>query len=522
MVARARQALPGPTTVERKSSKDIGVEEPGGRRRVVGRLRLLLATFLSLAIVSSSGGLKQISNFRDHRVGRTWTHARSPVSGPLGRPAGRRVSSRDVLGLSSGMHRLSYRRSAEGVDGETGVGRGCTGEEADEALDDVEDEDDVDDIAIDIPQDSAWNAEWIVSPSSVLDTRPMKGTESLFDRLEARSPPQGGAGSGRSSKGKNFYSSKRSEVASGANSRGQYRLDRFVATMATADSRPLSRERLKLLIKEGSVSVNGKKASKPSSALKNGDLVKVEVPEPKPLRMEPEDLPIDIVFEDQDMLVVCKPAGMLTHPTPKQYNGTLVNAVLHKCKGRLSSINGIIRPGIVHRLDRDTEGLLLIAKTDRAHRHLAAQIKAHTARRTYRAIVYGDPQGQSGTVDAPLKMDHKQRRIAVDASGRHAVTHWKVLERFGGRAALVECDLETGRQHQIRAHMRFIRHPLIGDPVYGKGYNHPFSLPHLQGQALQAYKLQFTHPVTEERLVVQVPEAGYMAQALAALRDQCG
>eukprot|EP00954_Amorphochlora_amoebiformis_P000470 36807-Amorphochlora_amoeboformis.AAC.2 len=132
------------TKFERKSSKDIGVEEPGGRRRVVGRLRLLLATFLSLAIVSSSGGLKQISNFRDHRVGRTWTHARSPVSGPLGRPAGRRVSSRDVLGLSSGMHRLSYRRSAEGVDGETGVGRGCTGEEADEALDDVEDEDDVD------------------------------------------------------------------------------------------------------------------------------------------------------------------------------------------------------------------------------------------------------------------------------------------------------------------------------------------------------------------------------------------
>eukprot|EP00466_Bigelowiella_natans_P016648 jgi/Bigna1/87387/estExt_fgenesh1_pg.C_190219 len=251
-----------------------------------------------------------------------------------------------------------------------------------------------------------------------------------------------------------------------------------------------------------------------------GDVVALNVPDPVHMQLLPEDLPIDVVFEDKEMLVVCKPAGMLTHPTPREFNGTLVSAVLYKCRGRLSSINGVIRPGIVHRLDRDTEGLLLIAKTDKAHRHLAAQIKAHTARRTYRAIVFGDPPKDRGTINAPLKIDHRLKRIAVNPTGRHAVTHYKVLERFDGKAALVECDLETGRQHQIRAHMRHINHPLLGDPVYARGFHHPFSLPPTKGQALQAYKLQFAHPITEKVTTVQVPEAGYMKVTLEALRNQ--
>lgn len=270
------------------------------------------------------------------------------------------------------------------------------------------------------------------------------------------------------------------------------RLDKLLAS--ELEEFALSRERLQTLIKEGLVAVNDKPVTKPSSRLKEGDTVVITIPEATPIALTPEAIPLDVVYEDDALLVVNKPSGMLTHPTGRERTGTLVNALLSHCGSSLSGINGQIRPGIVHRLDRDTSGLLMVAKTDAAHFHLSAQLKDKSARRDYRAIAQGFFPKDSGTVDAPIGRNPKNRdKMAIMADGRNAVTHWQVQERLDDKFALVQLSLETGRTHQIRVHMSHIGHPLFGDPLYGSGVEKIVKLK-TQGQMLQAFRLSFEHP----------------------------
>lgn len=282
------------------------------------------------------------------------------------------------------------------------------------------------------------------------------------------------------------------------------RLDKLLAS--ELEDYALSRERLQALIKEGRVTVNQKPSTKPSLRLKDGDTLCVEIPEAQPIALEAEAIPLDVIYEDPALLVVNKPSGMLTHPTGRERHGTLVNALLAHCGSSLSGINGMIRPGIVHRLDRETSGLLMVAKTDAAHFHLSAQLKEKTARRDYRAIAQGQFTENQGTVNAPIGRNPKNRdKMAIIQDGRAAVTHWQVLERIGDKYALLQLSLETGRTHQIRVHMSHIGHPLLGDPLYGSGIDKVIKLK-TQGQLLQAFRLSFTHPLSEERLTFEIPQ----------------
>ena len=255
-----------------------------------------------------------------------------------------------------------------------------------------------------------------------------------------------------------------------------------------------SRSHLQKLIDLGEVQVNGLMNDSKKYKVKAGDLVQVNVPEPVRLDVEPEDIPIDIVYEDEDVLVVNKPKGMVVHPAAGNYSGTLVNAVLFHCSN-LSSINGVIRPGIVHRIDKDTSGLLMIAKNDIAHRDLAEQLASHTITRAYRAIVHHNFQEDTGTVDAPIARDPKNRlkMAVVQNGGKAAVTHYRVLQRFGALTYL-EARLKTGRTHQIRVHMAYINHPLLGDAVYGPKKK----ILGAASQMLHAKLLGFRHPRTGE------------------------
>ena len=280
-----------------------------------------------------------------------------------------------------------------------------------------------------------------------------------------------------------------------------WRLDR-----ALADALPtLSRERLKALINSGALEREGAAFRDPSAKVKGGENFVLRVPDPTPAHNEPQDIPLEIVFEDDHLLVVDKPAGLVVHPAAGNREGTLVNALLHHCAGRLSGIGGVARPGIVHRIDKDTSGLLVIAKTDVAHEGLAKQFAAHSIERRYLAIVNGVPMVAEGSVDAPLarsSFDRKKIAIVQGNRGKRAVTHWKRLKPLR-QAALVECRLETGRTHQVRVHMASIGHPLLGDPVYGRGKSvHRKLLNQLDfhRQALHAAGLGFTHPVTKARL----------------------
>jgi 23S rRNA pseudouridine1911/1915/1917 synthase len=280
-----------------------------------------------------------------------------------------------------------------------------------------------------------------------------------------------------------------------------WRLDR-----ALADAVPtLSRERLKALIRSGAVEAEGSPVRDPAAKVKGDEALKVEVPEPAPAHNEAQDIPLTIVFEDDHLLVVDKPAGLVVHPAAGNFDGTLVNALLHHCGGSLSGIGGVARPGIVHRIDKDTSGLLVVAKTDVAHEGLAKQFAAHSIDRRYLAIVSGLPKTSEGTVDAPLARSAANRKkiaIVEGERGKRAVSHWKRLEVLKD-AALIECRLETGRTHQVRVHMASIGHPLLGDPVYGRaGKTHGKILKELQfhRQALHAAELGFTHPVTKNRL----------------------
>jgi 23S rRNA pseudouridine1911/1915/1917 synthase len=297
-----------------------------------------------------------------------------------------------------------------------------------------------------------------------------------------------------------------------------WRLDRALAAAVPT----LSRERLKTLIRSGAVEAGGKAVRDPAAKVRGEEALRVAVPEPVPAHNEPQDIPLTILFEDEHLLVVDKPAGLVVHPAAGNFDGTLVNALLHHCAGKLSGIGGVARPGIVHRIDKDTSGLLVVAKTDVAHEGLARQFAAHSIDRRYFAIVNGVPRTAQGSVDAPLARSAANRKkiaIVEGHRGKRAVTHWKRLEAFRD-AALVECRLETGRTHQVRVHMASIGHPLVGDPVYGRsGKIHGKILKELQfhRQALHATELGFTHPVTKHRISFTSPMPPDMQELMSAL-----
>ncbi len=288
------------------------------------------------------------------------------------------------------------------------------------------------------------------------------------------------------------------------------RIDRFLADKCG----DVSRSYLQKLLKEQQITVN-QKVVKANHKVQEGESVRLLLPEMKEPDILPEEIPLDILYEDDYLLVVNKPKGMVVHPSAGHTQGTLVNAVLAHCRGNLSGINGVLRPGIVHRIDKDTTGALLICKEDTVHQNLAGQLKEHSMKRRYRAIVHGKLKEEEGTIEEPIgRHPIDRKKMAVNhKNGKDAVTHYRVLERFGNET-YVECRLETGRTHQIRVHMASIGHPLLGDGVYGSGRN-PY---HLEGQALHAMVLGFVHPKTGEYLEFQAPLPEYFLKLLDKLR----
>ena len=296
------------------------------------------------------------------------------------------------------------------------------------------------------------------------------------------------------------------------------RLDAYVASVTD-----LTRSAAVRLIEEGQITVNGKAPNK-KEKVKAGDCVAVSLPEPEPDEAVPQNIPLDIIYEDEDILVVNKPCGMVVHPAAGNPDGTLVNAILYHCGDSLSGIGGVIRPGIVHRIDKDTSGLLVVAKNDAAHLALSEQLKVHRVRRVYHAIAIGNLKEDAGTVDAPIgRHPTDRKRMAVlrgaEAHARDAVTHYRVVERFDGMCH-IECQLETGRTHQIRVHMASLGHPLLGDPVYG-GANHRFCQNHaalIHGQCLHAAELSLIHPRSGEEMHFECPLPEDMERILTILR----
>ncbi|MBE9126852.1 MULTISPECIES: RluA family pseudouridine synthase [unclassified Coleofasciculus] len=272
------------------------------------------------------------------------------------------------------------------------------------------------------------------------------------------------------------------------------RLDRYLAQHLPE----LSRSRIQKLIEEGNVQINDTLCTSKKATVHPGDSISLTIPAAKPLDLQPETIPLDILYEDDQLLIINKPAGLVVHPAPGHESGTLVNALLAHCPN-LAGIGGVQRPGIVHRLDKDTTGAIAIAKTDHAHHHLQAQLKAKTARRDYLGVVYGAPSTESGTINLPIgrhRVDRKKMAVVpVEQGGRPAVTHWQVKERLGNYT-LMHFQLETGRTHQIRVHTAHMGHPIVGDPVYSKGRDIGVNLP---GQALHAWRLRLQHPNTIAR-----------------------
>lgn len=300
------------------------------------------------------------------------------------------------------------------------------------------------------------------------------------------------------------------------------RLDKWLVSQLPE----MSRAQLQRLIAEEQVTVNGEVYASASGKLKQGDQLLVRIPEAKPSELEPVDLQLDILFEDEHLAVINKPAGLTVHPAPGESGPTLVHGILHHCGDSLSGIGGVQRPGIVHRLDKDTSGAILIAKHDAAHQHLAAQLQDRSLSRTYHALVYGMPQPLEGVIEGDIGRHPKNRKkmAVVEKNGKPARTHYKVLELFGTEIALVECKLETGRTHQIRVHLTHIGNGLLGDPAYGK----PRKLvsPELQErvksfkrQALHAVKLAFLHPISGERVQCEAPYAPEVEALLGALSN---
>lgn len=287
----------------------------------------------------------------------------------------------------------------------------------------------------------------------------------------------------------------------------------LVLSLSLADT---SRSFIQKLFEGDNVKVNGEICRLKKYKVQSGDFIEVLIPEPEELNIEAEDIPLEIVYEDQDVLVVNKPKGMVVHPAPGNYSGTLVNGIMHHCGASLSGINGVIRPGIVHRIDKDTSGLLMIAKNDMAHESLSKQLSAHSITRKYQALTYHNFKEEQGTVNAPIGRDPKNRlRMAVtDKSSKKAVTHYRILERFG-KYTLIEAQLETGRTHQIRVHMAYLKHPLVGDLVYGPK-KQSISV---EGQMLHAKTLGFNHPRTGEYMEFNSQLPDYFSKILDQLRE---
>lgn len=286
------------------------------------------------------------------------------------------------------------------------------------------------------------------------------------------------------------------------------RLDKAIKNQETE----ISRTRLQKLIEEGKVKVNGK-IEKNSYIVKTGDKILIEEEEPEEIELEPQEIPLDIIYEDNDIIVINKPKGLIVHPGNGNPDHTLVNAVMAKCKGSLSGIGGKIRPGIVHRLDKDTSGLIIVAKNDKAHIGLSEQLKNKEIKKTYIALVRGNIQENEATIQMPIGRSTKDRKkMAVTKKGKEAITHFKVLKRYG-KYTLLEVKIETGRTHQIRVHMAEIGHPVVGDMVYSNGKNE-FGI---EGQMLHAKQLEFKHPITQEEIKLTAPLPEYFEEILGQL-----
>jgi 23S rRNA pseudouridine1911/1915/1917 synthase len=323
-----------------------------------------------------------------------------------------------------------------------------------------------------------------------------------------------------------------------ANEEAAGRMDAFLTEALAGE---FSRNRIKSLIEQGEVSVNGKIVKEPKKKVQPGDIFEIGLPEPEDPEPKGEDIPLDVLYEDDDLIVLVKPAGLVVHPGAGNWTGTLVNALIHHCGNSLSGIGGVKRPGIVHRLDKETSGVMVVAKNDIAHRHLSDQFADHgrtgPLERAYMAVVWGRPRGLKGTIDAPLGRAGDRIKRAVKREGdddaREAITHYEVIERYLEKpdatalAAMVKCNLETGRTHQIRVHMAHIGHPLIGDPDYGAAFRTKANLlpdaakavvNRFPRQALHAFMLAFEHPTTGETLHFESPVPEDMRELVEALK----
>lgn len=295
------------------------------------------------------------------------------------------------------------------------------------------------------------------------------------------------------------------------------RLDRYLSTQLP----DFSRSRIQKLIEQGQVCLNHEVCTSKKALVQSGDHLSLLIPELEPLELQPEAIPLEILYEDDQLIILNKPIGLVVHPAPGHKAGTLVNALLAYCGEHLAGIGGVQRPGIVHRLDKDTSGAIVIAKTDLAHRHLQAQFQAKTARREYWAVVYGAPTADRGTIDAPIgrhPVDRQKMAVVPEEKGRRAVTHWHVEERLGNYT-LMRFHLETGRTHQIRVHSADMGHPVVGDPVYGSGRSVGVNL---QGQALHAHTLTLQHPVTQAWIEVTAPLPSEFLTLVEVLRRRRG